>query len=73
MIVVAILGTTISPYLFFREASQEVEEGKEEISEANVDHKTIKSVFKRNKRMQEDNFIGMLFSNIAMYFIILTA
>ena len=73
MIVVAILGTTISPYLFFREASQEVEEGKEETSNANINHKRIISVFKRNKRMQKDNFIGMLFSNIAMYFIILTA
>ena len=73
MIIVAILGTTISPYLFFREASQEVEEQQEGINDAKKNHKRMISVAKRTLRMKEDNFIGMFFSNLAMYFIVLTA
>lgn len=73
MIIVAILGTTISPYLFFREASQEVEEQQEGISDAKKNHKRMISVAERSLRMKEDNFIGMFFSNLAMYFIVLTA
>ena len=73
MIIVAILGTTISPYLFFREASEEVEEEAGQISEAKANHKKMISIPKREKLMQEDNFVGMLFSQVAMYFIILTA
>lgn len=73
MILVAILWTTISPYLFFWEASVEVEDEKEEIQEAKDVHKKMPSMLQREKTMQKDNFFGMLFSNIAMYFIILTA
>jgi len=73
MILVAILGTTISPYLFFWEASVEVEDEKQEIKEAKIAHKRMPSMLQREKAMQKDNFFGMLFSNIAMYFIILTA
>jgi len=64
-ILVGILGTTISPYLFFWQASVEVEEMK---------HKK-KSLFV-NKRiiheMRQDVDFGMAFSGIVMYFIILT-
>ena len=65
-----ILGTTISPYLFFWQAAQEVEDRR-----ANVQ----KSVTKRGKakpRMFQavhvDVVTGMVFSNLIMYFIILT-
>jgi Mn2+/Fe2+ NRAMP family transporter len=63
-ILVAILGTTISPYLFFWQATIEVEEMKK------------KKIVMVNKRMLHDmkqdvNF-GMLFSNVVMFFIILT-
>src|SRR5439155_585395 len=67
---VAILGTTISPYLFFWQASSEVDDmraaGK------------VKEVARRGVRQPElraaraDILIGMLFSNLVMFFIILT-
>jgi NRAMP (natural resistance-associated macrophage protein)-like metal ion transporter len=63
-ILVGILGTTISPYLFFWQASVEVEE-------MNVHKKLIV-----NKRimheMEQDVDFGMTFSGFVMYFIILT-
>jgi NRAMP (natural resistance-associated macrophage protein)-like metal ion transporter len=66
-ILVALLGTTISPYLFFWQATMEAED---------MEHATRKRVFV-NKRMldnmREDVNTGMLFSNVVMYFIILTA
>jgi len=66
-ILVAILGTTISPYLFFWQASMEVEELKEKgASEIFVDKRAL-----RNSK--SDTNFGMFFSNIVMLFIILTA
>ena len=66
---VAILGTTISPYLFFWQASQEVEE---EISEGK---KTIQQRRGTNDkqlfRAKVDTVTGMLFSNIVFFFVIL--
>jgi NRAMP (natural resistance-associated macrophage protein)-like metal ion transporter len=68
---VAILGTTISPYLFFWQASQEIEEEKEK------GHRTEPS--RRGcspedlKRRAIDVGVGTFFSNFIMYFIILTA
>lgn len=64
MILVGILGTTISPYLFFWQASVEVEE-KEHQHIIIVDKSHIKS-------MESDVNTGMLFSGIIMYCIILT-
>jgi len=62
-ILVAILGTTISPYLFFWQATMEVEDKKQR-------HLIV------NKRivheMKKDVDFGMLFSNIVMFFLILT-
>jgi NRAMP (natural resistance-associated macrophage protein)-like metal ion transporter len=58
--IVAILGTTISPYLFFWQASQEVEEMREG---------TIRSL----RKVKFDTVIGMAFSNLVAFFIILTA
>lgn len=70
-IVVAILGTTISPYLFFWEASMEVEEHKVHATET---HRPVEIVYKQEiTNMQKDNFVGMFFSNFVMFFIILTA
>lgn len=66
---VAILGTTISPYLFFWQAAQEVEEDR-------VPGKTLAqrrgSTQKELKAARADTIVGMLFSNLIMYFIILT-
>lgn len=67
---VAILGTTISPYLFFWQASQEIEE---EIDEGKVTAKARKKVTKVElKWMRTDVISGMLFSNLVMWFIIAT-
>ncbi len=62
-VLVAILGTTISPYLFFWQATMEVEENRKK-------HLVV------NKRiiheMKQDVDFGMLFSNVTMFFIILS-
>jgi NRAMP (natural resistance-associated macrophage protein)-like metal ion transporter len=68
--VVAILGTTISPYLFFWQASQEVEEEKalgrhSLVSRRNATDNEI-------SRRKIDVGVGTFFSNLAMFFIILT-
>ncbi len=68
---VAILGTTISPYLFFWQASQEVEE---KIDEGKVSAKARKGVSKAAlKWMRTDVISGMIFSNLVMWSIIATA
>ncbi len=64
----AILGTTISPYLFFWQASQEIEE---EIDEGKVTAKARKKVTRVElKWMRADVVSGMFFSNLVMWFII---
>jgi len=68
---VALLGTTISPYLFFWQASQEVEE------ERAMGRRSVAA--RRGATDQElraslwDTLTGMLFSTLTMYFIMLTA
>lgn len=70
-LIVAILGTTISPYLFFWQASEEVEE-REESGQIKLERR-IQIVTKHElKGMREDVTLGMLFSNIVMFFIIAT-
>ena len=64
-ILVGILGTTISPYLFFWQASVEVEEMKNRKRHLIVNKKIIND-------MQQDVDFGMSFSGFVMYFIILT-
>jgi len=70
--IVAVLGTTISPYLFFWQAAQEVEE----IRSSN-DRKPLKRApaqgLEAIKRIGIDTSIGMVFSNVVAGFIILTA
>lgn len=69
LLICAILGTTISPYLFFWQTSQEVEEGilKGEKTVAER-QKAVHS--KDIKRMRTDIWTGMFFSNVVMFFII---
>jgi NRAMP (natural resistance-associated macrophage protein)-like metal ion transporter len=64
-ILVGILGTTISPYLFFWQATMEAEEIKHRKRKLVVDGKVI-------EEMRQDVDFGMLFSNLVMFFIILT-
>jgi NRAMP (natural resistance-associated macrophage protein)-like metal ion transporter len=67
---VGIFGTTISPYLFFWQASQEVEEEKEQ-GELTVEARKG-STNAELRKSRNDVITGMLFSNLIMYFIILT-
>lgn len=69
-LLVAILGTTISPYLWFWQSSQEVEE---EISMGRTSITARKGVTEAEKKYSAlDTTIGMFASNVVMYFIILT-
>jgi NRAMP (natural resistance-associated macrophage protein)-like metal ion transporter len=65
-ILVAILGTTISPYLFFWQATMEAEVISRQTRKS-------KSVIYLLKDMRLDINAGMLFSNAVMFFIILTS
>jgi NRAMP (natural resistance-associated macrophage protein)-like metal ion transporter len=64
-ILVGILGTTISPYLFFWQASVEVEEMKDKRKHLIVNKRIIHD-------MNQDVDFGMTVSGFVMYFIILT-
>jgi NRAMP (natural resistance-associated macrophage protein)-like metal ion transporter len=70
-LVVAILGTTISPYLFFWQASEEVEDEEADASAAPLMKRPDQAPAEL-KRIRWDNYIGMGFSNLIAYFIILT-
>jgi NRAMP (natural resistance-associated macrophage protein)-like metal ion transporter len=67
---VGLFGTTISPYLFFWQASQEVEEERQQ-GELTVKARkgTTASELRKSRT---DVITGMFFSNLIMYFIILT-
>ncbi|QOY92166.1 divalent metal cation transporter [Paludibaculum fermentans] len=68
---VGILGTTISPYLFFWQAAQEVEE---EIALGRATVKEREGATRKDlKKSRNDVLTGMFFSNLVMYFIILTS
>lgn len=67
--IVAILGTTISPYLFFWQASQEVEEEKA-LGRRRVEDR-IGADDQEIRTRKIDVTIGTFFSNIVMFFIIL--
>lgn len=66
--IIAVFGTSITPYLFFWQASEEVEENK-------LVHKLV---FKRDKkhdrilRMRTDVRAGMILANVVFFFIVLT-
>ena len=64
--IVAVFGTTISPYLFFWQAAQEVEDGNQQSSH------TVQEVRHHLRRIKIDTIFGMTFSNLIAFFIILT-
>lgn len=69
-ILTGVLGTTISPYMFFWQASEEVEEVNAEGRLRGNNKPKISKAFLRNIRI--DNAIGMLFSEVITWFIIIT-
>jgi NRAMP (natural resistance-associated macrophage protein)-like metal ion transporter len=69
-ILVGILGTTISPYLFFWEAAQEVEQEREQ-GRTTVEQRSGATDEELHVATEDSN-TGMFYSNLVMYFIILT-
>ena len=69
-VLVGIFGTTISPYLFFWQSAQEVEEEKSHGRKTPGSRKGATDAELSSSR--KDVLIGMFFSNLVMYFIILT-
>jgi NRAMP (natural resistance-associated macrophage protein)-like metal ion transporter len=71
LMVVAVLGTTISPYLFFWQASQEVEE----MNQGRIS-RPLRELSRGGdpelERIKIDTIAGMIFSNAIAFFIILT-
>ncbi len=66
VMVVAVFGTTISPYLFFWQAAQEMEDRSGSALQ------TPKDVRRHLRRIKTDTIIGMTFSNLIAFFIILS-
>ena len=71
MALVAVLGTTISPYLFFWQTSQEVEEVRLNPQEQPLKRKPSQA-WSQFRRIAMDTRVGMAFSNIVAFAIILT-
>lgn len=69
-IVVAVFGTTISPYLFFWQSAEEVEDERLAGSGSLLDHPEDAPA--ELSRIGFDTYIGMAFSNLVAFFIILT-
>ncbi len=69
MMIVAVFGTTISPYLFFWQASQEVEEMRLRGLVAGQD--SAATTKRAVRRMRLDTIVGMVFSNGIAFFVML--
>jgi Mn2+/Fe2+ NRAMP family transporter len=67
----AVLGTTISPYLFFWQASQESEEVKNHHGEKAL-KRAPRQAEVQLERIRMDTYVGMALSNLVAFFIILT-
>lgn len=70
-LVTGVFGTTITPYMFFWQASGEVEEEREQ----HIRNKGGKPVLTRRflKNMRIDTVVGMIFSEVSQWFIVITA
>jgi len=72
VVVVGVFGTTISPYLFFWQASEEVEEA----THSSTDHPLNSAPDEAPesfRRIRFDTIFGMSYSNLVAFFIIVTA
>jgi len=69
-VIVGVFGTTISPYLFFWQASEEVEDMRKGQRAAPL-VRNARAAGKELRRIRWDTWSGMLYSDIAAYFIIL--
>ncbi len=69
-VIVGVFGTTISPYLFFWQASEEVEDMRADRNAAPL-VSDARPAEKELRRIQWDTWSGMLYSDVTAYFIIL--
>jgi NRAMP (natural resistance-associated macrophage protein)-like metal ion transporter len=69
--IVAVFGTTISPYLFFWQAAQEMEDLRATNANHHLPHQ-LDAARAHFKRIRWDTIIGMGFSNLVAFFIILS-
>jgi len=69
---IAVLGTTISPYLFFWQASQETEEIRSHVAEKPLKKAPCQAP-EQLQRIRLDTYVGMGFSNVVAFFIIVAA
>ena len=72
MLVVAVFGTTISPYLFFWQSSQEVEDEEADPDAAPLTEHPEQAA-RELRRINRETAIGMAVSNLVAFFIMLTA
>lgn len=70
-VIVAVFGTTISPYLFFWQTAEEVED-MELHHRSDLKHTNPQAARRQIRRMAIDTFTGMAISNLIAFFIILT-
>jgi NRAMP (natural resistance-associated macrophage protein)-like metal ion transporter len=70
--VVAVLGTTISPYLFFWQASQEAEEVQNKKEDKSL-RKDPSAAPDQLRRIKFDTYLGMAVSNLVAFFIMITS
>lgn len=70
--IVALLGTTISPYLFYWQSDEEVEQRIENHRQKEIGKLAGYTTKKDTQNLMWDTAIGMIFSNIIAFFIILT-
>jgi NRAMP (natural resistance-associated macrophage protein)-like metal ion transporter len=70
-VIVAVLGTTISPYLFFWQAAQEVEEINADPAASALAH-APEDAYRHLHRIKIDTYFGMGFSNLIALFIIVS-
>lgn len=70
--IVAVFGTTISPYLFFWQTSEEVEEARSGAKTDEEGHLIPHKLTDRIAHMRTDVRTGMVFANLTFFFIVLT-
>lgn len=70
--IVAVLGTTISPYLFFWQADEEIEDEIAKHKSKSIEREAPRRAGRDLKDMRWDTTIGMIFSNLIMFFVIIT-
>ena len=72
VVIVAVLGTTISPYLFFWQASEEAEDERIDPATHALIDGTPGEARRELRRIEFDTYVGMGFSNLIAFFIIVT-